>query len=187
MNCGLDGVFQRPAPLMSLQTPPPWHGQCRWSFWLRQPRKPVCCSPCQFLSCSRNLAYKATLCQGGAFSLSCLTSTRSFLPSCLFSQHSSSLPSHLPAVLFLLQETEVLLWWPRDHGDRHGYHLTVRGQQDSHLLINAESKVRWHTYCLQSVYISHSGVTHWCAVRNHLMCCGKCPMCVCVIINYIKS
>lgn len=36
------------------------------------------------------------------------------------------------------------LWWPRGHGERHGYRLTVRGQWDSDVVIEAESKVRGH-------------------------------------------
>ncbi|XP_075905667.1 beta-mannosidase [Nelusetta ayraudi] len=40
---------------------------------------------------------------------------------------------------------EVRLWWPRDHGERHGYRLAVRGQRDSDLVIKAESKVFFRT------------------------------------------
>lgn len=70
---------------------------------------------------------------------------------CFLSFFPNSRPYLLTCILpSFHQETDVLLWWPRDHGLRHGYNLTVRGQQDSVIVIEAKSKVRGHTYCLQS-------------------------------------
>lgn len=139
-----------PPPPSSLQTPAPRRGQCRWNFWSRRPRRPACCSRCHFLSCSRSSASRAASSRGGTCSASPWTSARyfwqkhppvprvplSFLPSssCLLASVSPS----------FLQGAEVRLWWPRDHGERHGYRLAVRGQRDSDLVIKAESKVRGH-------------------------------------------
>lgn len=78
--------------------------------------------------------------------------------------------SHPPYLLACVspsihQEAEVMLWWPRDHGDRHGYHLTVRGQKDSDLVIDAESKVRFPTYAY-SQYMSVAVFPNHCAVAH---------------------